>query len=99
MSSRKLGVLVVSLCVVLTGLGHSQGSVQPDEATRRLAHDIFKQLVEINTTDSVGSVTAASEAMAQRFREAGFATNDIQVLGPNDRKKNIAVRLPLIDVK
>ena len=67
--------------------------MQPDEATRRLAHDIFKQLVEINTTDSVGSVTAAAEAMAQRFREAGFAANDIQVLGPNDRKKNVAVRL------
>jgi acetylornithine deacetylase/succinyl-diaminopimelate desuccinylase-like protein len=85
--------LVVILCVVFTGLVHSQPSMQPDEVTRRLAHDIFKQLVEINTTDSVGSVTAASEAMAQRFREAGFATNDIQVLGPNDRKKNIAVRL------
>src|SRR5208282_3679441 len=28
-----------------------------DEATRRLAVDIFKQLIEINTTDSVGRVT------------------------------------------
>ena len=64
-----------------------------DAATRQLAHDIFKQLIEINTTDSVGSVTAASEAMAQRFRDAGFADSDIQVLGPNDRKKNVVVRL------
>jgi acetylornithine deacetylase/succinyl-diaminopimelate desuccinylase-like protein len=64
-----------------------------NEASRKLALDIFKQLIEINTTDSVGSVTAASEAMAQRFRDAGFPESDIQVMGPNDRKKNIVVRL------
>ena len=66
---------------------------QIDDATRKLSHDIFKQLIEINSTDSVGSVTAASEAMAQRFRDAGFADADMQILGPNDRKKNLVVRL------
>ena len=66
---------------------------QTDDATRKLSHDIFKQLVEINSTDSVGSVTAASEAMAQRFRDAGFAETDMQILGPNERKKNLVVRL------
>jgi acetylornithine deacetylase/succinyl-diaminopimelate desuccinylase-like protein len=74
-------------------LVQAQQAVQPDETTRSLAHDIFKQLVEINTTDSVGSVTAAAEAMARRFREAGFPESDIHVLGPNDRKKNVVVRL------
>jgi acetylornithine deacetylase/succinyl-diaminopimelate desuccinylase-like protein len=73
--------------------GFSAMAQMDDAATRQLAHDIFKQLIEINTTDSVGSVTAASEAMAQRFRDAGFADSDIQVLGPNDRKKNVVVRL------
>lgn len=58
-----------------------------------LARDIFKELIEINTTESVGNVTAASEAMAQRLRTAGFAAQDIQILGPNDRKKNLVVRL------
>jgi acetylornithine deacetylase/succinyl-diaminopimelate desuccinylase-like protein len=73
----------------------AQTPTAADEATRRLAVDIFKQLIEINTTDSVGSVTAAAEAMAQRFRDAGFPETDIQELGPdsNDRKKNIVVRL------
>jgi acetylornithine deacetylase/succinyl-diaminopimelate desuccinylase-like protein len=66
---------------------------QLDPATRQLTHDIFKQLIEINTTDSVGSITAASEAMAQRFRDAGFPETDIHVLGPNDRKKNLVVGL------
>jgi len=68
---------------------------QLDDATRKLSHDIFQQLIEINSTDSVGNVTTASEAMAQRFRDAGFAEADMQILGPNDndRKKNLVVRL------
>jgi len=66
---------------------------QIDDATRQLSHDIFKQLIEINTTDSVGNVTTAAEAMARRFRDAGFPESDMQILGPNDRKKNLVVRL------
>ena len=64
-----------------------------DEATRRLARDIFQQLIEINTTDSVGSTTIAAEAMAKRLLDAGFASEDVKVLGPNDRKGNLVVRL------
>jgi acetylornithine deacetylase/succinyl-diaminopimelate desuccinylase-like protein len=66
---------------------------QIDSSTKQLSHDIFKQLIEINTTDSVGNVTTASEAMAKRFREAGFPEKDIYIGGPNDRKKNLVVRL------
>lgn len=91
MGSWKSAVAIT--CLGISFLVQAQPTEQPNVATRRLAHDIFKQLVEINTTDSVGSVTAASEAMAARFREAGFAESDIQVLGPNDRKKNVVVRL------
>lgn len=60
---------------------------------RQLSIDIFKQLVEINTTDSVGSTTAAAEAMAGRLLEAGFPAADVVVLGPNARKGNMAARL------
>jgi acetylornithine deacetylase/succinyl-diaminopimelate desuccinylase-like protein len=69
------------------------GHAAPDPAANSLAHDIFKELIEINTTDSVGSVTAASEAMAQRLRAAGYTDQDMQILGANDRKKNLVVRL------
>lgn len=68
-------------------------SAQIDDQTRQLSHDIFKQLIEINTTDSVGNVTTASEAMAKRFRDAGFPDSDLYIGGPNDRKKNLVVRL------
>jgi len=78
-----IAVLVVPACAL----------AQVDPATRQLSHDIFKELIEINTTDSVGNVTTAAEAMAKRFRDAGFPAEDIQILGPNDRKKNMVVRL------
>jgi len=35
---------------------------QSETANHRLAHDVFKQLIEINTTDSTGNVTTAAEA-------------------------------------
>jgi acetylornithine deacetylase/succinyl-diaminopimelate desuccinylase-like protein len=64
-----------------------------DDATRQLSRDIFRELIEINTTDSVGNTTRAAEAMAKRLKDAGFPAADIQVLGPNDRKGNLVVRL------
>jgi acetylornithine deacetylase/succinyl-diaminopimelate desuccinylase-like protein len=74
----------------------AMGTASPARAQKTdyqaLAHDIFKQLIEINTTDSVGSVTAAAEAMRQRLLAAGFPASDMQLLGPNDRKQNLVVR-------
>jgi acetylornithine deacetylase/succinyl-diaminopimelate desuccinylase-like protein len=62
------------------------------DPVNQLARDIFKQLIEINTTDSVGNVTTAAEAMAKRLRDAGFTENDVHVDGPKERKKNLVVR-------
>src|SRR5215469_15913249 len=66
---------------------------QIDDSIRQLSHDIFKQLIEINTTDSVGSTTLAAQAMAKRLLDAGFPAADVQVLGPNSRKGNLVARL------
>jgi acetylornithine deacetylase/succinyl-diaminopimelate desuccinylase-like protein len=66
---------------------------QLDSQTKQLAHNIFQQLVEINTTDSVGNTTTAAQAMAQRLLDAGFAKEDVTVLGPNDRKGNMVARI------
>ena len=56
------------------------------------AREIFKQLVEIDTTEANGNTTRAAEAMAQRFRAAGFPAVDIHVFGPSPRKGNLVVR-------
>jgi acetylornithine deacetylase/succinyl-diaminopimelate desuccinylase-like protein len=65
---------------------------QDREQANQEARAIFKELIEINTTDSVGNVTTASEAMAKRLRAAGFSEKDVMVAGPNDRKKNMVLR-------
>ncbi len=68
--------------------------IKLDPAASALALEVFKQLVEINTTDTpAGNVTSAAEAMAKRLRDGGFAASDMQLLGPNDRKHNLVVRL------
>ena len=66
---------------------------QINDATKQLAHDIFKQLVEINTTDSVGSTTVAADAMAKRLLDAGLPAEDVHVFGPNPRKGNLVARI------
>jgi acetylornithine deacetylase/succinyl-diaminopimelate desuccinylase-like protein len=69
------------------------GSAAADPAADALAYHIFKELIEINTTNSVGNVTTAAAAMAQRFLAAGFPATDVVVVGPEERKKNLVVRL------
>jgi acetylornithine deacetylase/succinyl-diaminopimelate desuccinylase-like protein len=61
--------------------------------TERLARDVLRELIEIDTTDSTGSTTVAAEAMAKRLRDAGFPAADVQVLGPHPRKGNLVARL------
>src|SRR5216117_958566 len=62
-------------------------------ASDKLTFDIYKQLIEINTTESSGNMTTAAEAMAQRLLEAGFAKSDVVVLAPEPRHGNLVARL------
>jgi acetylornithine deacetylase/succinyl-diaminopimelate desuccinylase-like protein len=71
--------------MLLTGLAD-------DSAQNKLAHDIYKELIEINTTGSAGDTTIAARAMADRLLAAGFPQEDIQVLGPAPRKGNLVAR-------
>src|SRR5499426_634023 len=55
--------------------------------------DIYRELIEIDTTDSVGDSIRAAEAMAARLRAGGFPAQDIQVLSSGPRKGNLVARL------
>ena len=57
-----------------------------------LARELLRELVEIDTTDSVGDNTAAAQAMADRLLAAGFPAEDVHVLGPAERKGNLVAR-------
>ena len=91
--NRFIGLTCLSFALVIPATLRAQADPKLDDATKQLSRDIFKQLVEINTTDSVGSTTVAAEAMAKRLRDAGFTASDVQVLGPNERKGNLVARI------
>jgi len=67
----------------------AQNATALPEQDRALARDIFKQLIETNTQDSNGSVTAAAAEMRQRLLDAGFPAQDLILAGPNARKQNL----------
>jgi len=88
----KIKMLIVCLFCAVTAcsLGAQQNTLTPNQ---QMARDIFRELIEINTTDSpAGNVTTAAEAVAARFRSAGFPNDDIHVAGPLPNKHNVVVR-------
>ena len=90
-----IGAILLTLGLSSIALGGQSTQIVPvPEKDRAEAIAIFKQLIEINTTDTpLGNVTTASEAMRKRFLDAGFAPEDVHLLGPNERKQNLVVRM------
>jgi acetylornithine deacetylase/succinyl-diaminopimelate desuccinylase-like protein len=84
-------VSLAALTVAISTLVQAQQPLSPHQ---QLAHDVYKQLIEINTMDTVGSVTKAVDAMAARFRAAGFPESDVHILAPagHPTKANLIVR-------
>ncbi len=82
-------VAVVATVCALTSAAHA---ADDGEAAFR---ELYRELVEINTTLSEGSCTAAAEAMAARLRAAGFPAGDVEVLVPAEQPKdgNLVARL------
>jgi acetylornithine deacetylase/succinyl-diaminopimelate desuccinylase-like protein len=83
-----LFVLAVSFSIQAVFAQSSTKELFPHQ---QLARDIFRGVIEINTTMNVGS-TKAAEAMAARLRAAGFPESDMQLVGPRPQNKNLVVR-------
>ena len=62
------------------------------EAERKLAHNIYKEFVEIQSGFTTGATTPVADAAAARLRTAGFSDSEIFLGGANPRKGNIVVR-------
>jgi acetylornithine deacetylase/succinyl-diaminopimelate desuccinylase-like protein len=72
-------------------------SAQPNALTadQQLARDLFRQLVEINTSYKGGSTGPAAKAVAERFLAAGFPSGDVRIIGPQgDKDSSVIVRMP-----
>ena len=70
---------LVTACLVTACL--SIGIAAADGLTphQQLAHDIYKELIEIDTVTATGDTAKAAEAMAARLRAAGFLDADVHV--------------------
>jgi acetylornithine deacetylase/succinyl-diaminopimelate desuccinylase-like protein len=84
-----MNIKIILLCIVIAA-SYQTGFAQANE---KLTREIFKELIEINTTNSVGNTTQAAEAMAARLKAAGYADKDIFIGGPNPRKGNLVATL------
>src|ERR1700742_3034391 len=80
MSARHIGLGLVSAGAL--ALPARADSLNPDQ---QRAHDIYKELVEIDTTTATGDTKGAAEAMAARLKAAGFPDADGQVFSPAPR--------------
>ena len=80
--------------LLLAGALHAQvytpAALKPHQ---QLAHDIYKELIEINSGVTTGNVTTAAVAMAKRFKEAGIPDSDVFVGGPRPEKFNVVARI------
>jgi acetylornithine deacetylase/succinyl-diaminopimelate desuccinylase-like protein len=95
---RRLFPAVLAATVLARVLSSSLSAQSPiltaSSEDRALGRSILQELIEINTTDTPrGNVTTATEAMRKRLLDAGFAPQDIQLLGPDPRKQNLVVRM------
>ncbi len=72
----------------LAAAPHAQQTPASGESAFR---GLYKELIEINTTLSAGSCTAAAEAMAARLKAAGLPSSDMEILVPPDRPKDGAL--------
>ena len=77
-----------ALAIVAGLLSTAASAADPTEPAFRA---LYKELVETNTTLSVGSCTQAAERMAARLKAAGLPAADIQLLGPADRPKEASL--------
>jgi acetylornithine deacetylase/succinyl-diaminopimelate desuccinylase-like protein len=92
--SFRIGLWMVCLAMlVLASSAQRRAFAQASEPQRQLAFDIYKELVEIDTTTATGDTLRAAEAMAARLRAAGFSETDINVFSPAPRKGNLVARL------
>ena len=84
------------VAIALLGLVVSSGARAQEvvpEAERALVREVYRELVETDTTHSSGSTTRAAELVASRLREAGIPPADIAQLGPSPNKGNLVARL------
>jgi acetylornithine deacetylase/succinyl-diaminopimelate desuccinylase-like protein len=81
---------MVAASLLAFSAGAGAQTLTPEQKTFR---EIYQELVEINTTDSVGDNTQAARAMMARLKSAGYADIDMHLYEALPRKGGLVVRL------
>ena len=86
----RLLAAVALISVTTTAVAADPMPLNPNQ---QLAHDIYKELVEINTSQSVGDTYQAAQAMAARLKAAGFSDADLQTFQTAPKRGNLVARI------
>jgi acetylornithine deacetylase/succinyl-diaminopimelate desuccinylase-like protein len=78
---------------MLLVVGACNAFAQEPTARQQALRQIFQELIDINTTDSVGDTVRAAEAMAARLKAAGLPAEDVRIISTAPRQGNVVARL------
>jgi acetylornithine deacetylase/succinyl-diaminopimelate desuccinylase-like protein len=91
LNSKRQKFLPLALCFLLfAAISHAQ-TTRPD-AEKQLAHEIYKEMIEVQSGFTTGATTPIAESAAARLKSAGFPDSDIFVGGAIPKKANLVVR-------
>ena len=88
---RHASVALIASFVAGSALPSAAEPVPP--ATQQLTREVYKELVEINTTASSGDTYAAAKAMGARLIAAGYPKADVQAFQSAPKRGNLVARL------
>ena len=76
--------IVSAIIAAALATGVQAQPLRPDQVA---FHDLYKQLVETNTTLSVGSCTQAAQQLAARFKAAGYGDDQLTLFSVPEHPK------------
>ena len=80
-----LPVASLSLAFFAAVLPAQQAPLTPNQ---QFAHDVYKELIETNTSTMTAGTTGAAQEVAKRYRDAGFPASDVFLGGVRPDKFN-----------
>src|SRR5579862_7840057 len=92
LTGRPMTILRRSFLLIAVLATRASAQQQSPTTFHQLGHAILRELIETNTTASIGNTTIAAQQLQTRFEQAGFPTADIQVIGPTPKNRNLVVR-------
>jgi acetylornithine deacetylase/succinyl-diaminopimelate desuccinylase-like protein len=92
--AKRYGAVVCAAAFIASGAIASRAAAMDNlNPHQQLLFDIYKELVEIDTTTATGDTARAAQAMAARLRAGGIPDADIHVFTPAPQKGDLVARL------